>query len=172
MITILTYLLLVVEAVCSVLLVGVILLQRTKGQGMGLAFGAGMGESLFGSQVGNVLTRTTVTLAVIFLANTTVLAILGTQRTSASAVDSVTDMVPTATAPAPQPMAPPPGGGMPAADFPSAPAAGPMEPLAAPEAIAFPEPGSQPIAAEPAGETPMQVPVEGPAEVPAEPPSL
>lgn len=76
-ITILVYLLTVVEILSSLLLIGAILLQKPRGQGGGLAFGAGMGESLFGSQAGNVLTRSTVVLAVIFLVNTTLLALLG-----------------------------------------------------------------------------------------------
>ena len=33
-------LLIVIEVVCSILLIGLILLQRAKGDGMGLAFGA------------------------------------------------------------------------------------------------------------------------------------
>ena len=40
------------------LLIGLILIQRSKNEGMGgLAMGAGMGEALFGSRAGNVLTR-------------------------------------------------------------------------------------------------------------------
>jgi preprotein translocase subunit SecG len=70
---ILFYLLMVVEVIISILLIGVILLQRSKGSGAGMAFGQGVGESLFGAQVGNVLTRTTVILAVIFLVNTAVI---------------------------------------------------------------------------------------------------
>ena len=52
---VLTALLVVVEIVSAVLLIGVILIQKTKSQGMGLAFGSGMGESLFGAQIGNVI---------------------------------------------------------------------------------------------------------------------
>ncbi len=87
---ILQYLLLTIEIICSFLLIGVILLQKSKSQGAGLAFGAGVGESLFGSQVGNVLTKTTVILAIVFLANTTVLAFLGARARQTSAVDTVT----------------------------------------------------------------------------------
>jgi preprotein translocase subunit SecG len=102
--TILIYLLTVVEILTSILLVGIILLQKPKSQGAGLAFGAGMGESLFGSQVGNVLTRTTVILAIVFLVNTTLLALLGASRKGQA---SVTDRMPTpAGAPAARPGAP------------------------------------------------------------------
>jgi preprotein translocase subunit SecG len=75
---ILRYALIVVEVLCCLMLIGVILLQQSKSQGMGLAFGGGMGETLFGSRAGNVLTKITVVLAFIFLANTTVLGILFT----------------------------------------------------------------------------------------------
>ena len=49
----------------SLLLIGVILLQRNKGAGAGVSFG--MGEAVFGADMGNVLTRTTIVLGVIFL---------------------------------------------------------------------------------------------------------
>ena len=42
-------LLIVVEVLCCLLLVGLILLQRSKSEGLGLAFGAGAGEALFGA---------------------------------------------------------------------------------------------------------------------------
>ena len=69
-------LLIVVEVLCSLLLVGIILLQRTKSQGLGLAFGSGMGETLFGSRAGNVLSKMTIALAVVFLVDTSLLAVL------------------------------------------------------------------------------------------------
>lgn len=75
---ILRFILIVVEVLCCLLLIGVILLQQSKSQGMGLAFGGGMGESLFGSRAGNVLTKITVILALVFLANTTILGIMYT----------------------------------------------------------------------------------------------
>ena len=50
-------LLLVVEVVSAFLLILIILAQKSKDQGLGMAFGGGMGESLFGSRAGNVLTR-------------------------------------------------------------------------------------------------------------------
>jgi preprotein translocase subunit SecG len=71
-------LLIVVEVLVGLLLIGVILLQQSKSQGMGLAFGGGMGETLFGSRAGNVLTRITIILAIVFLGNTLVLGILFT----------------------------------------------------------------------------------------------
>lgn len=100
MLTMLKYFLTAVEALCCLLLLVVILIQKTRSQGMGLAFGANMGEMLFGSQVGNVLTKTTVILAIIFLVNTTLLAFLGAER----GVGSVTDRMPGGGAPIRQPV--------------------------------------------------------------------
>lgn len=74
--TILKAVLFSVEVICSVLLVGIILIQKSKGGGLGMAFGGGMSESLFGSRAGNVLTKGTVILAMIFMVNTIGLAIL------------------------------------------------------------------------------------------------
>ena len=66
--------LIIIEVLCSLLLVAVILLQKAKGEGLGLAFGAQMGESLFGARASNVLVRITIWLGVIFLICTTLLA--------------------------------------------------------------------------------------------------
>ena len=65
-----------VEAITCILLVIIILLQKSRSEGLGLAFGAGMGEALFGSRAGNVLTRLTIIFTIIFLADTLVLAVL------------------------------------------------------------------------------------------------
>jgi preprotein translocase subunit SecG len=146
MITVLTYLLLLLQAIVCFLLISIILVQRTKSQGMGMAFGAGMGETLFGSHVGNVLTKATVFLAITFLVNTTVLALLGTKSQSGSVVDSVTDSIPVAPAPvAPAPMAQP---------FPEMPAPAPMPAVDLPAGAAIPMP------------TDVAVPVTAAADVP------
>ena len=83
----LVLLLRVVEVLVCVLLVGVILLQRSKGSGAGVSFGGGMGEAIFGAQMGDVLTRTTVILGIVFLINTLVLSILAGQVTRAGRMD-------------------------------------------------------------------------------------
>ncbi len=69
-------LLFVLEAFVCLLLIGVILLQRSKGSGVGMSFGGGAGEAIFGAQMGNVLTKVTVILAGIFLFNTIILSLL------------------------------------------------------------------------------------------------
>ena len=111
----------VVEVMVCLLLIGVILMQRSKGEGaVGLSFGGGMGEALFGAQMGNVLTRATVILGFIFLANTLVLSILSARKEGRSLMEGVSQ--PAAPAALPSDF-----GGMPAPEtpMPAAPAAVP-----------------------------------------------
>ncbi len=100
---ILRVLLILIEVITCLLLAGVILLQKSKGEGLGTAFGGGMGESLFGSRAGNVLTKITVTLALIFLANTAVLGIIFAHQsgTSSSIMDRRAGAIPAAPIAAP-----------------------------------------------------------------------
>ncbi len=97
-------LLMVFEALVCFLLIGLVLLQRSKGQGAGLSFG-GAAEAVFGAQMGNVLTRATVVLAVLFLANTTLLTVLRPNARSRSLADRLArepaPAVPAAALPSP-----------------------------------------------------------------------
>ncbi len=94
--TLLHYFMIFVQVVVGFMLIGIILLQKSKSQGMGTAFGGGMGESLFGSQVGNVLTKVTVVLAFIFLLNSTMLAFMKSSGRPAdvSVTDRTKDVAP------------------------------------------------------------------------------
>ncbi|MGN0843800.1 MAG: preprotein translocase subunit SecG [Kiritimatiellia bacterium] len=85
---ILIRLLMAFEAIVCLMLIGIILIQRSKGRGMGISFGGGSTEAVFGAQMGNVLTRSTVILAIIFLVNTTILAILKPHGTSGDITES------------------------------------------------------------------------------------
>lgn len=93
--------LIVLEVILSFLLIVVIFMQKSKGGMGGSAFGGGggAGEAIFGSRMGNVLTKATVVLAVAFLANTLMLTVLTARQTGAG---SVMDQV-QPTAPQPQP---------------------------------------------------------------------
>lgn len=71
-------LLIAVEIICSFLITGVILLQKAKGEGLGMAFGAEMGESIFGTRASNVLVKITIWLGTIFILNTVILAMIYT----------------------------------------------------------------------------------------------
>lgn len=81
-------LLIILEAACSLALIGLILLQKSKGGGMGMAFGGGGGnDSLFGARAGNVLTKATVGIGIVFLVNTLILGMLFAGSASESLID-------------------------------------------------------------------------------------
>jgi len=71
-----------IEIVVCFLMGGVILLQKPKDGGLGVSFGGGMGEAMFGAQMGNVLTKTTIILASVFLINTLALSRLTSHATT------------------------------------------------------------------------------------------
>lgn len=70
----------VILVLCCLMLIGLVLLQKSKSEGLGLAFGAGAGESLFGARAGNVLSRATVVIGCIFMASALVLGMLFAQQ--------------------------------------------------------------------------------------------
>lgn len=92
--------LIVVEALCSILLIALVLLQKSKNEGLGLAFGSGTGETLFGSRAGNVLTRATIILGIVFLLNTLFLAVVYSGAKDRSLMEKA--LGPRQTAPAQQ----------------------------------------------------------------------
>ena len=60
----------------SVLLIGIVLIQKGRGGGLSSAFGAAMSSSVFGTKTGDVFTWITVVLAVIFLLSSLFLTVL------------------------------------------------------------------------------------------------
>lgn len=74
--------LLTIHVIVSVLLVLLVLMQRPKSEGLGTAFGGGVADSLFGSGAGNVLTKITTWLGVIFFCTTISLALLYSRTSS------------------------------------------------------------------------------------------
>ena len=123
-----TQLFLAVHVLLAVALIGIVLLQRSEGGGLGI--GGGMSGFMTGRSSANLLTRVTAALAALFFATSLVLAILAsTPSRSPSMFD---DAVP---APATAPQAPAPA---PAAPAP-APAAPAPESGAAPQAPAVPQ---------------------------------
>ena len=83
------------EVIVCFLLGGVILLQKPKEGGLGVSFGGGMGEALFGAQMGNVLTKGTIILGTVFLLNTLVLSRL-TSHSGTSIMEGVRTPAPAA----------------------------------------------------------------------------
>jgi preprotein translocase subunit SecG len=94
-------LLIILEAACSLALIGLILLQKSKSEGLGLAFGGGGNDSLLGARGGNVLTKATIGIGILWLVNTLILGMLFAGTASESLVDGVAPV-----APIQQPVAP------------------------------------------------------------------
>jgi preprotein translocase subunit SecG len=142
--------LIVVEVLVSVLLIGLVLLQKSREQGLGMAFGANVGESLFGSRAGNVLTKGTVLLGIIFAANTLLLGVLYAGRSESLVEEKLGGETAVQTAPATLPE----GAGTLSPDTGAAVAPGTVDlPTTAPAPEAAPEtPASE---AAPAPETPV-----------------
>ncbi len=80
-------LLIILEAACCLALIGLVLLQKSKSGGLGLAFGGGGNDSLFGARAGNVLTKATIGIGVLFLINTLVLGMMFAGSANKSLMD-------------------------------------------------------------------------------------
>ena len=76
MLSIFINLLLFVHVLVCLLIVGVVLMQRPKNEGLGAAFGAGTTDALFGAQTSNVLASITRWLTGIFFGLTLLLSAL------------------------------------------------------------------------------------------------
>ena len=74
--SILITVLIALHVLVCMLMVGVVLMQRPKNEGLGAAFGGGMTENMFGAQTTHVLQKFTVWLGVIFFSLTLLLAII------------------------------------------------------------------------------------------------
>ena len=139
------FLLVLIEVVSCLLLLGAVLIQKSRGYGIGTALG-GVGETVFGAHMGTVLTKATVILAIVFLVNTALLAFVGGRLQSASS--SVTEQVGGAPVASPQPMQ----------QAPSGPVDGePIQPLAP----------ASPVPVSASDVVPAAAPVSVPAPIPA-----
>lgn len=72
---------LIVHLIVALAIIGLIMLQQGKGADMGASFGSGGSQTLFGSDgSGNVLTKATAWLVVLFFASSFGLALLANQK--------------------------------------------------------------------------------------------
>jgi preprotein translocase subunit SecG len=129
--------LLTIQLVVCVAMIGVILLQRSEGGGLGLGSGGGAGGLMTGRGTANVLTRTTVILATIFIATSIALALVAKATRSSGPLTPGTDgpmtTLPGQPSPTPQPSpANPPAVPVPAAPASPAPAGGQSAPATPP----------------------------------------
>ncbi len=79
--------LLVIHTILVIFLIGLILIQRSESDGMGLSGGGN--QFLSGRAQANILTRTTAILAALFLLSSLSLAIWGGRLNNRSIVDAV-----------------------------------------------------------------------------------
>ncbi len=124
-----TTVLLLIHLFVTIALIGVVLIQRSEGGGLGIGTSQGMGGFMSGRGTTNLLTRTTAILGTAFFAISLALALMnrGTVGVGRSLLDNPP---PLGTLPAPStpaPTAPAPAAPAPAAPAPAAPA-GPQVP--------------------------------------------
>lgn len=100
--------LLIIQLFVAIALIGVVLLQRSEGGGLGIGSSQGMGSFMTGRGTANLLTRATGLLAAIFFALCLTLALLGRGSSTAprSILDAPAPSAPVAPAPAPAPTVP------------------------------------------------------------------
>lgn len=100
-----TTVLLIIHLFVTLALIGVVLIQRSEGGGLGIGSSQGMGSFMSGRGTANLLTRTTAILATIFMVLSLVLALLSR---GTSVGTSILDVPPPASAPARSSPAPTP----------------------------------------------------------------
>jgi preprotein translocase subunit SecG len=99
--------LLIIHLFVTLALIGVVLIQRSEGGGLGIGSSQGMGSFMSGRGTANLLTRTTAILAVVFMGLSMTLAVIN-RGTSGATTRSILDTpAPAATTPPPpQPSGP------------------------------------------------------------------
>jgi len=111
-----TTVLLIIHLFVTIALIGVVLIQRSEGGGLGIGGSQGMGAFMSGRGTANLLTRTTAILATVFMALSLALALMN-RGTSGAGGHSILDLgngpVAPITAPLPAQAPAPPASGAP-----------------------------------------------------------
>jgi preprotein translocase subunit SecG len=95
--------LLIIHLFVTLALIGVVLIQRSEGGGLGIGSSQSMGGFMSGRGTANLLTRTTAILATAFMALSLALALLN-RGTTVNNRTSILDTPPAPTAPAAPPV--------------------------------------------------------------------
>jgi preprotein translocase subunit SecG len=83
------FIIIIVHVLAALGIIGLVLMQHGKGADMGAAFGSGASQTIFGSVgSGNVLTKSTTWLAIIFFATSLGLAVIARQRADLGVQDN------------------------------------------------------------------------------------
>jgi preprotein translocase subunit SecG len=141
----------VLHVFVTIALIGVVLIQRSEGGGLGLGGGQGMGNFMSGRGTANLLTRTTSILGTLFFGLSLALALLykgGAVDNTAAILNGPAPNIPGAPvsgAPAPGPASTAPMQALPQIPADARPASPPASPAPAPEqdvpSPAVPTPG-------------------------------
>ena len=126
-----TTVLLIIHLFVTLSLIGVVLIQRSEGGGLGIGSSQGMGAFMSGRGTANLLTRTTAILATLFMALSLTLALMNRGTTGVGG--SLLDNPPPASAPSSAPsstpgLAPGPRGTTPSTPAPATQAPAPKGP--------------------------------------------
>lgn len=152
--------LLVLQAFVTLALIGVVLIQRSEGGGLGLGTSQGMGNFMTGRGTANLLTRATAVLATLFMVLSLVLALLYKNGTGGGADSILNGPAPATQTTSPAPAVP--KSTKPASPLPAIPgeSAGSAHvkgnATVTPTAPAIPEPSSNGSAAIPAAPAPTK----------------
>ena len=101
-----TTVLLIIHLFVTLALIGVVLIQRSEGGGLGIGSSQGMGSFMSGRGTANLLTRTTAILATVFMVLSLTLALMNRGTTGIGR--SLLEGSAPASAPASQPPVPAP----------------------------------------------------------------
>src|ERR1700749_1973892 len=95
--------LLIIHLFVTLALIGVVLIQRSEGGGLGIGSSQGMGAFMSGRGTANLLTRTTAILATLFMVLSLVLALMnrGTTGVAGSILEAPPASAPAASGSAP-----------------------------------------------------------------------
>jgi preprotein translocase subunit SecG len=146
-----TNVLLIIHLFVTLALIGVVLIQRSEGGGLGIGSSQGMGAFMTGRGTANLLTRTTAILAAVFFALSLTLALMnrGTSGMGSTILDSNLPAAPASSTAPKAPAPPPPAPSLPTPGMaPSAPpgtaSAPAATPAPAPSATPAPSPAPSP----------------------------
>lgn len=140
-----------IHLILALLLIGVVLLQRSEGGGLGMGGGGGGNSVMTGRGVATALAKLTWVFAVCFIATSITLTILAARKAGSESVLDQIGVAPSDQAPAPSDA--PLGSDL----LPPQPADAPLAP---PPAAT--EPSATPAATEPAAATPAPAPTTAP----------
>jgi len=93
--------LIAIHVFVAITLIGVVLIQRSEGGGLGIGSSQGMGSFMSGRGTANLLTRATAVLAAIFLALSLGMALMNRNTSGAGGVSILNTPMPTTTPNAP-----------------------------------------------------------------------